>query len=262
MIPLCFTRQRKNSGVGVLGSIFAGCVPLASQNPDPILVFFWSILWPNIDLILVTFLENNSKYRPHLSHFWANNYCTLKILKKCDPILVTFKLKILSQSAPNTSPSAIYILINSPVTPLANVPTRTFYRILTSALAQPIPSVQYWSRTLQPAPNFNATFWKSMYCPLLPNKFGDLTWKVAHRIIPTALSLFRMNVYNSMDCHHCTDSETLDHLLLHWPALRPFWSSIKQYITDISDGKNYTDGPNCSLWSAIKEIKRSLQDQN
>ena len=39
----------------VLGSSFAGYVPLASQNPYPIIVFFWSILWPIINSILVTF---------------------------------------------------------------------------------------------------------------------------------------------------------------------------------------------------------------
>ena len=76
-----------------------------------------------------------------------------------------------------------------------------------------------------------------MYCPLLPNKFGDLTWKVADRVLPTALSLFRINAYPSMDCHHCTATETIDHLPLHCPTLRPFWSTVKQYVEDISDGK-------------------------
>ena len=37
---------------GLLGSIFAGYVPLASQNPHPIIVYSVAI------------------YRPHLSHFW------------------------------------------------------------------------------------------------------------------------------------------------------------------------------------------------
>ena len=41
-------------GGGVLGSGFAGYVPLASQNPYPIIVY------------------SVAKYRPHLSHFWAN----------------------------------------------------------------------------------------------------------------------------------------------------------------------------------------------
>ena len=42
----------------VLGSSFAEHVPLASQNPYPIIVYFWSILWPIIIIInpiLVTF---------------------------------------------------------------------------------------------------------------------------------------------------------------------------------------------------------------
>ena len=39
---------------GALGSGFAGYVPLASQNPHPIIVY------------------SVANYRPHLSHFWAN----------------------------------------------------------------------------------------------------------------------------------------------------------------------------------------------
>ena len=43
-----------NPGGGVLGLMFAGYVPLASQSPYPIIVYF---------------LAN---YRPHLSHFLEN----------------------------------------------------------------------------------------------------------------------------------------------------------------------------------------------
>ena len=41
-------------GGGVLGSGFAGYVPLASQNPHPIIVY------------------SVANYKPNLSHFWAN----------------------------------------------------------------------------------------------------------------------------------------------------------------------------------------------
>ena len=41
-------------GGGLLGSIFAGYVPLASQSPYPIIVY------------------SVANYRLHLSHFWAN----------------------------------------------------------------------------------------------------------------------------------------------------------------------------------------------
>ena len=41
-------------GGGVIGSSLAGYVPLASQNPNPIIVY------------------SVASYRPHLSHFWTN----------------------------------------------------------------------------------------------------------------------------------------------------------------------------------------------
>ena len=51
---LGFPEPRGGGGGGVLGSGFAGYVPLASQNPHPIIVY------------------SMANYRPHLSHFWAN----------------------------------------------------------------------------------------------------------------------------------------------------------------------------------------------
>ena len=86
LIPYMYNVKARGGGGGVLGSSFAGYVPLASQNPYPIIVYFWSILWPII-------------YKPHLSHFWANDFLTLKVPKKCDPILVTL-LKMLEKSTP------------------------------------------------------------------------------------------------------------------------------------------------------------------
>ena len=47
-------------------------------------------------LFLVFFVAN---YKPHLSHFWANDFLTLKVPKKCDPILVTL-LKMLEKATP------------------------------------------------------------------------------------------------------------------------------------------------------------------
>ena len=66
-------------GGGVLGSIFAGYVPLAYPDPYPIIVY------------------SVANYRPHVSHFWANipqistcrNLLTPEIPQMCDPILVT-----------------------------------------------------------------------------------------------------------------------------------------------------------------------------
>ena len=64
-----------------------------TSEPYPIIVYFWSILWPNIDPILATFGYYSmvrvyfvASYKNHLNHFWANDFLTLKVLW---PILVT-----------------------------------------------------------------------------------------------------------------------------------------------------------------------------
>ena len=74
-----FLCTAKFLGGGVLGSIFAGYVPLASPNLYPIIVY------------------SVANYRPHVSHFWANilqiptcqNLLTPEIPQMCNPILVT-----------------------------------------------------------------------------------------------------------------------------------------------------------------------------
>ena len=63
----------------VLGSIFAGYVPLASPNTYPIIFY------------------SAANYRPHVSHFWTSipqiptcwNLLSPEILQMCDSILVT-----------------------------------------------------------------------------------------------------------------------------------------------------------------------------
>ena len=51
---------------------------------------------PHYILFLVYFVAN---YKPHLSHVWANDFLTLKVPKKCDPILVTL-LKMFEKATP------------------------------------------------------------------------------------------------------------------------------------------------------------------
>ena len=54
ILSTCCTCNGALGGWEVLGLIFAGYVPLASQSPYPIIVY------------------SVTNYRPHLSHFWAN----------------------------------------------------------------------------------------------------------------------------------------------------------------------------------------------
>ena len=61
-VGLRFVSQMTISPGGVLGLIFAGYVPLASQNPYPIIVY------------------SVAKYRSHLSHFWEDIIFTIPTL--------------------------------------------------------------------------------------------------------------------------------------------------------------------------------------
>ena len=79
--------------------------------------------------------------------------------------------------------------------------TRAFYLDLLHLSPPTLPALQQWSTSLLPQPVFNAAFWKNIYTPLSANKHCDITWKIAHRNLPTALSLYRMAVYPTTQAH-------------------------------------------------------------
>ena len=81
--------------------------------------------------------------------------------------------------------------------------TRHFYGQISSMHKPVIPAVATWKRTLQPEPAVNSKQWGILYSPLVSNKQGDINWRIAHRVLPTALSLHRMTVYDSPFCHRC-----------------------------------------------------------
>ena len=83
---------------------------------------------------------------------------------------------------PNPQPNAESI-------PLENCRPRHFYQHLLRNKETPIPSLHRWQQLTNP-PDFNHTFWKNTHPTLNTNKQGDVNWKIAHRILPTALSLY------------------------------------------------------------------------
>ena len=123
---LVFPRRR-----GVLGSIFAGYVPLASKSPYPIIVY------------------SVANYQPHLSHFSGNvniaiprnfssflipqiptcqNFLTLKIPKMCYPILET----LLKMQPHYSQFSHEYVTPFTGTSPLASI-TRKYPSLLPPA---------------------------------------------------------------------------------------------------------------------------------
>ena len=119
-------------------------------------------------------------------------------------------------------------------TDLQTCKTRHFYSQLLAAHKPLIPALDHWKRTLQPEPFFNARLWKTLYSPLVTNHQGDVNWKIAHRVLPTALSLNRMRVYDSPNCVKCGATDTIEHTLLECPHVVNFWDYVQTFIDKIS----------------------------
>ena len=115
--------------------------------------------------------------------------------------------------------------------------TRHFYGELLQAEKPVIPALDYWRQNLHPEPSFNAKQWKTMYPALINNKHGDITWKIAHRVLSTALSLNRIVVYATPYCHRCGETDTIEHAILNCPSVNTFWNLIQAYISKITDQK-------------------------
>ena len=173
----------------------------------------------------------------------------------------TWKTLILRHTAPVNSTPTLHFSILGPRSPapqlLERHITRAFYLDLLHLSPPTIPALQQWSTSLLPQPVFNAAFWKNIYTPLSANKHCDITWKIAHRNLPTALSLYRMAVHPTTLCPYCNSVETIEHLLLQCPHLLTFWSTIGEYIDKIT-GKTLTLNPTLQLFGYIRKKNDQL----
>ena len=64
---------------------------------------------------------------------------------------------------------------------------------------------------------------------------GDLNWKLAHRVLPTALSVYRMGVYATPRCHRCGQIENINHVLTDCASTNPLWNQVKSYVDRITN---------------------------
>lgn len=118
---------------------------------------------------------------------------------------------------------------------ILNCKTRTFYSRLLADKNTVIPAVDYWKENLHPEPTFNAKQWKTLYSPLITHKHGDVNWKITHRVLPTALSLNRIGVYATPNCHRCGVTDTIQHAMVDCPIVDKFWNEIQVYVDKITN---------------------------
>ena len=59
------------------------------------------------------------------------------------------------------------------------------------------------------------------------NKLRSFQVKIIRNIIPTNLSLYKMNIKESPQCEHCLfQNETLVHMFLECSVVEPFWKDV------------------------------------
>ena len=59
----------------------------------------------------------------------------------------------------------------------------------------------------------------------------EVTWRLAHQVLPVRVMLYRFKITNVASCGLCgSQPETLDHLFLQCHVVQPIWSSIRSQL--------------------------------
>ena len=115
--------------------------------------------------------------------------------------------------------------------------TRHLYGQLHDRKKPVVPAIGRWKASLQPEPVFSSKQWMTLYSPLISNKQGHTNWKIAHRVLLTALSLNRMGLLDTPNCHRCGSIENIEHALLECRVVNDFWGYVEQFIRKLSENK-------------------------
>ena len=167
------------------------------------------------------------------------NQTARELSEVLEGIPAKWKLKVINgdSASPLTAQPSFSILPyapDKPPTALLDCKTRHFYWHFHKSLEISTPGLDYWRTKFQLQTPFDSSLWSTVYSPLITNKQGDLNWKVAHKVLLTALRLNRMDVYPSENCHRCGVMETIEHELAECPLVCHFWNQVQVFIDKIT----------------------------
>lgn len=92
---------------------------------------------------------------------------------------------------------------------------------------------------------------------LITHKHGNVNWTIAHRVLPTALSLNRIRVHATPNCHRCGVTDTIEHAMLDCHTVDNFWNEIQAYMDKITN-KMLTLTTQVKLFGKVKRKKCPL----
>ena len=109
-----------------------------------------------------------------------------------------------------------------------SVSTKTVYAALMTDESQtPVVEAKY------PTIDFTAA-WKTANNNRISPRPRDLGWQIVHTVLPVHFYLYSLNITKILTCPLCqADSETLQHLFLFCPIVRPVWLVLDGWLSAI-----------------------------
>ena len=87
-----------------------------------------------------------------------------------------------------------------------------------------------------PSIAFDVNVWPNIHNNLVDGNLRDLAWRVAHNILPTNDLLYRRRIRKSFICPLCSmQRETIAHLFIECPVVRPVWDFMQYLARAFSD---------------------------
>ena len=108
---------------------------------------------------------------------------------------------------------------------LSNLTTKQIYNILLNE-----KTIKPKVEKNFPGVDFGIT-WRIFKNSMIEPYQKDLCYRVAHQVLPTNNYLFNKNISRTKSCYFCTGDETLQHLFLDCPLVKPFINYVELLIT-------------------------------
>ena len=87
-----------------------------------------------------------------------------------------------------------------------------------------------------PSIAFDVNVWPNIHNNFVDGNLRDLAWRVAHNILPTNDLLYRRRIRKSFICPLCSmQRETIAHLFIECPVVRPVWDLMQYLARAFSD---------------------------
>ena len=117
--------------------------------------------------------------------------------------------------------------------PTHKLSTKTLYEIIQKLQESPSPRYRKWDSIIGPL-RWNKV-WAQCYDNFSENRLCDNHWRVLHRSLPLAPSLYKCNGDVSPFCSLCSENqyETLVHILFECKSIQPLLRQTQEFITKI-----------------------------